>query len=113
MHHDILVDHPEFAMASMHLCRRGDFTEGTYMSKKNTRRAVLVSIEREDGRIRVRLDDVESEVGSRHWTQREHVTNKTYDEDVVREMAIEEGEFADFGMYIFARLNAFLSAGEC
>lgn len=83
------------------------------MSQKNTRRAVLVSIEREGGRLRVRLDDVESEIGSRQWVQKEHVTNKTYDEDVVREMAIDEDEFADFGMYIFARLKAFLSMGEC
>ncbi|WP_192556348.1 hypothetical protein [Dyella acidiphila] len=83
------------------------------MSEKNTRRAVLVSIERQDGRIRVRLDDVEGVVGSRQWVQKEHVTNKTYDEEVVREMAVDEGELADFGAYIFARLNAFLSLGEC
>ncbi|GLQ97860.1 hypothetical protein GCM10007863_22800 [Dyella mobilis] len=97
----------------MHLFRRGDFTEYTVMTNKKTRRAVLVSIEQEDGRIRIRLDDVEGEEGSKNWVRKEHVTNKTYDENVVREMAIDEAEFADFGMYIFARLSAFLSMGEC
>jgi hypothetical protein len=97
---------------SMHRCLLGDFTEYTFMSEKKTRRAVLVSIEREGGQIRVRLDDAEGVVGSRQWVQKEHVTNKTYDEDVVREMAIDEGELADFGLYVFARLNAFISMGE-
>lgn len=83
------------------------------MAEKNVRRAVLVSIEREDGRLRVRLDDAEGAAGSRQWTQKEHVTNKVYDENTLREMAIDEGEFADFGLYIFARLSAFLSMNEC
>jgi hypothetical protein len=83
------------------------------MTEKNLRRAVLVSIEREDGRLRVRLDDVEGEAGSRQWVQKQHVTNKVYDENTLREMTIDESEFADFGLYIFARLNAFLSMNEC
>lgn len=83
------------------------------MAEKILRRAVLVSIEREDGRLRVRLDDVESETGSRQWVQKQHITHKVYDENTLREMSIDEGEFADFGVYIFARLNAFLSMNEC
>lgn len=76
-------------------------------------RAVLVSVEREGGNLRVRVDDAECDVTSpENWSQREHVTNKVFTEESVREMDISDEEFADFGALIFARLNAFIDMGE-
>lgn len=83
------------------------------MTTRKLRRAVLVSLEREEGGLRIRLDDVECDASSsKLWVQKEHVTSKVVEEDSFREMALGEDEFASFGAYIFARLNAYLELKE-
>jgi hypothetical protein len=41
-----------------------------------SKRAVLVSLEKDDSGIRIRLDDIESDSAVGTWLQSEHFTNK-------------------------------------
>ena len=83
------------------------------MTIHKSRRAVLVSLEREGSNLRIRLDDVECTTSSPNlWSQKEHVTSKVVGEESFREMTLGDDELANFGAYIFARLNAFLELKE-
>lgn len=84
-----------------------------HMSAQKARRAVLVSLENEGGDLRIRLDDVECNASSpKIWIQKEHVTSKVIAVESLREMTLSDEELANFGAYIFARLNAFLELEE-
>ncbi|MFO1515980.1 MAG: hypothetical protein U1F22_03530 [Lysobacterales bacterium] len=74
-------------------------------------RAVLVTITREDGGLRLSLDDVERQAPDA-WVQREHYTSKLIEEKSLDEMSFDEKELADFGHHILARLYAFKSGNE-
>lgn len=78
------------------------------------RRAVLVSITKEDGGLRLCLDDAKQKSHTDHgvWIQREHYTSKIISEDVFDSLSFDDKELADFGYAILARLHAFKSRGE-
>ncbi|MCB1591828.1 MAG: hypothetical protein KDI90_05190 [Alphaproteobacteria bacterium] len=81
------------------------------MSKN--KRAVLISIVNENGKFRIKLDDVAYQEGSPPtWTQKEHYTSKLLPEGAFEELNFEEKELADFGYSILARLAAFRKCGE-
>lgn len=84
------------------------------MSEPNkSRRAVLVSVEKDGEDLRIRLDDVVCDPGStKHWVQKEHVTNKPVPGNAFEKMAFDDKELADFGHYILARLSAFIKRNE-
>ncbi|HXM28286.1 MAG TPA: hypothetical protein VN957_19845 [Chthoniobacterales bacterium] len=77
------------------------------------RRAVLVSVEKESGGLRIRLDDVMREFAVDTWVQKDHFTNKLVPEDAFERMAFDDKELADFGYSILARLSAFVKRNEC
>jgi hypothetical protein len=78
------------------------------------RRAVLVSLSKEDDGIRICLDDVQqqSRTALGEWTQREPYTSKLISEEALEELTFDEKELADFGYAIIARLYAFKLRGE-
>jgi len=84
------------------------------MSPPNkSRRAVLVSVEKDGEGLRIRLDDVVCDDGSgNNWVQKDHVTNKSVAGDAFQKMEFDDKELADFGHYILARLGAFIKRNE-
>jgi len=80
---------------------------------EESRRAVLVSVEKAGEQLRIRLDDVVCDVGSPgNWVQKDHVTNKLVAGNAFKDMAFDEKELADFGHYVLARLSAFIARNE-
>jgi hypothetical protein len=77
-----------------------------------SKRAVLVSLEKDDSGIRIRLDDVETGFAVGTWLQREHFTNKLVPDDAFETMAFDDKQLADFGYSILARLSAFVKRNE-
>jgi hypothetical protein len=69
--------------------------------------ALLVSVTAtDDGNYRVSLDDVEKRSdGTFKWWC--HYTNKAIPKKVFEDSRHTQEELADFGFYIYARLNAF------
>jgi hypothetical protein len=81
--------------------------------QKHTRRAVLVSVERDGAHMRISLDDVVCDAAApMNWERKEHVTNKSVAHDAFEKMEFDEKELADFGNYILARLSAFVKRKE-
>lgn len=82
------------------------------MSQKQ-RRAVLVSISEQEGKVLLRLDDVkQGSAGSKVWEQDVHYTHKTITLDQFKKLEFDDKELADFGLTIIARLYAFMKRGE-
>lgn len=83
------------------------------MTSSRIKRAVLVSITYENGEVRLRLDDVESQENIlATWRQREHYTSKLLHEIDFENLKFDEKDLADFGYSILARLHAFKTCGE-
>ena len=77
------------------------------------RRGLLVSVAKEGSQLWISLDDVVNSADfERTWTQKEHVTSKTIDEQLFQGMQFDEKELANFAYYIMARLKAFLHRRE-
>lgn len=77
------------------------------------RRGILVTLNRQDGGLRIDLDDVANDQSSpRNWLQKEHVTNKCFPVDAFESMEFDEKELANLGYYVLARLSAFLARNE-
>lgn len=76
-----------------------------------SKRAVLVSVERDGQDMRIRLDDAVCKT-EKVWSQQEHVTNKLVSAKSFESMEFDEKELADFGHYILARLYAFIKRNE-
>ena len=76
-----------------------------------SKRAVLVSVERDGQDMRISLDDAVCK-SEKVWSQQEHVTNKLVAAKAFASMQFDEKELADFGHYILARLYAFIKRNE-
>ena len=82
------------------------------MSQKQ-RRAVLVSISEEDGKVLLRLDDIKQDSAEpKVWKQDVHYTHKPITLDQLEKLEFDEKEMADFGHAIIARLYAFMKRDE-
>ena len=83
------------------------------MSDEKAKRAVLVSLVKHQGVLRLSLDDAESQSGTpATWKQCEHYTSKPITEAELADLKFDEKELADFGYHILARLYAFKKRGE-
>lgn len=84
-----------------------------WSSSSKTKRALLVSLVKHKGELRLSLDDVESQDGSPAvWKQTDHYTSKPVTEAEIEELKLDEKDLADFGYHILARLYAFKRRGE-
>jgi hypothetical protein len=83
------------------------------MSNMKTKRAVLVSLVKHKGELRLSLDDAEFQGGSpAAWKQSDHYTSNPITDAELDELKLDEKELADFGYHILARLYAFKKRGE-
>ena len=83
------------------------------MSSPKTRRALVVSLVKHKGEMRLSLDDVELQGGATTiWKQSDHFTSKPIGEAEFDDLKFDEKELADFGYHILARLHAFKKRGE-
>lgn len=81
--------------------------------KTGKRRAVLISLHKDDGEFRISLDDAEGQSQTEtDWIKKEHITHKSFPEKTFSNMDFDEKELADFGYYVLARLSAFIEQGE-
>lgn len=72
----------------------------------------MVSVSDEDGKLRLRLDDVVQLADTKdQWKYDVHYTSKLYPGDL-KELKFSEKELADFGYHIMARLSAFNKRNE-
>jgi hypothetical protein len=85
----------------------------TNKPNQKRRRAVIVSLDEEVHGFRIRIDDVISDTNvDDRWVQDVHVTSRVVPHRNFVDVTISEADLADFGAYVFARLNAFYKRKE-
>ena len=83
------------------------------MTAEKKRYAVLISVSDDGNEVKISLDDaICRHANPQVWHVEVPYTERTYSRKDIEMMALPEKEYAELGVDIIARLNAFLSSGK-